>query len=77
MGAQGPCNDIVLIGISLGTLKRLISDNQMTAAKALSTTILANVTALNVTVQATSNTSTMSDSPTLPDPILSSTDPFN
>ncbi len=71
MGARGPIQDARLTTKNLAYLIRLLTDNQMTKAKELSTDILADVTALNVTIQATSNTSTMSDSATLPDPIMS------
>lgn len=62
----GTLVDLNTIQKRIGRLKSFIFRNQMTQAHALSTTILANYTAQNTTIQAASSAVTLPVNPVLP-----------
>ena len=57
--------DLNIVQRDLGNLKSLLQDNQMTEAKALSTAVLADLTALNVLIQAADDNYDLPANPTL------------
>jgi hypothetical protein len=65
INAFGPLVDINLITKDMGNLKRFIFNNSVTNYKALSTSILAEMTSLNTAIQASSNSHDLYVDPTI------------
>ncbi len=63
---QGPIVDACVIEKRIGRLIRFIRRNQVSKWKTLSTTILADLTALNVSLQAATDVTDLAINPTLP-----------
>jgi hypothetical protein len=62
---RGTSLDISLIQLKLGKLRKLISDNQVSSYKSLSTTILSNLTSVNTVIQASSSNIDLSNERTI------------
>lgn len=69
-GPQGTAVDLNLLNRQLGVIRTAIQRNNMTQAKALFTTLLADVTSVNVLVQAADDSFDLPSDPTLADPYL-------
>lgn len=66
IGGAGILVDIGVIQKRLGRLKKFLFDNEVAHAKTLSTTVLADLTAVNVSIQAiVTNTNELSADPVL------------
>lgn len=66
INGYGTDTDLNTIMKRIGRLKMFIRRNQMTLAHSLSTTILADLTAQNVTIQAATSAITLPVNPVLP-----------
>lgn len=66
VNGAGPCVDIDVLQKRLGRIKKFIMRGQTANYKALSTTVLAEVTALNVSLQASTSKMDLAVDPVLP-----------
>jgi len=66
VNGDGTAVDLNTIQKRIGRLKRFLRLNDMDSAHALSTTILANLTAQNVTIQAANDVVDLPKDPVLP-----------
>lgn len=65
IGPSGTTVDLNILQREMGLLKQQLQRNQMTLAKAHSTALLADLTALNVLIQAATNNVNLPGAPTL------------